>query len=226
MSDVTQRLVDLKTQAKNRRDLGRWERAAVLLKQAIDLAEEEYRSTKADEWRTTMASELADCWGMIGGVQRRWAFDSSDPNERNKHLDLSIEAYDKGYFYEQKSSSDRSSTYNMLNRLLVRLLRDSSMLTADPREGTMDVRAELEKVAQRIGGGAPDNVWTAADMALLNVLLQRQDAASAFAAFEHLKPPDFARQSALDVIAPLAKLDLPMSSALQEAERRLAARRG
>jgi hypothetical protein len=227
MSDANERLVNLKTQAKNRRDLGRWERAADLLKQAIDLAEEEYRSAKSDDWRTTMESELADCWGMLGGVERRWALDSTDSNERIKHLDVSIKAYDQGYVYEQRSTSKRKNTYNMLNRLLVRLVRDPSLLAAGPREGMMDLRAEFEKLAEQIGDRATDNVWTAADMALVNVLLERQDAASAYAAFEQLKPPDFARQSAIDVVAPLAKLDLPMSSELQDAERRLAtARRG
>jgi hypothetical protein len=109
----------------------------------------------------------------------------------------------------------------------VRLVRDPSLLAAGPREGMMDLRAEFEKLAEQIGDRATDNVWTAADMALVNVLLERQDAASAYAAFEQLKPPDFARQSAIDVVAPLAKLDLPMSSELQDAERRLAtARRG
>ena len=75
MSDVTERIVDLKTQAKNRRDLKRWDRAAALLKQAIGVAEKEYNSTSAPEWRAMMASELADCWGILGGVERRWALD-------------------------------------------------------------------------------------------------------------------------------------------------------
>jgi hypothetical protein len=69
-------------------------------------------------------------------------------------------------------------------------------------------------------------VWTAADFALLNVLLGRQDAASAYSAFERMEPPDFAVQSALDVLRPLAKLDLPTAAELRNAERRLSARRG
>jgi hypothetical protein len=229
MSEVTQRIVELKTQAKNRRDLRRWDRAAAALTQAIGLAEEEYRSAKAPEWRERMASELADCWGLLGGLERRWALDSaSNAAQRLEHLQRSIEAYDKGYEYEKECSSSGTSTYNRLNRLLVRLLRDPELLAEDggAARGTMDVRAELEKLAEQIRQHPIDNVWTAADMALIDVLLGRQNAASAYADFERMEPPDFARQSALDVLTPLAKLDLPNAAALQDAERRLSARRG
>jgi hypothetical protein len=229
MSDVAQRIVELKTQAKNRRDLKRWDRAAALLMQAIGLAEEEYHSTKAQEWRAKMASELADCWGILGGLERRWALDpASDTAQRLEHLQRSIEAHDKGYEYEKESLSSGTSTYNNLNRLLVRLLRDPELLATEmgAAGGTMNVREELEKVAEQISQHPIDNVWTAADMALLNVLLGRQDAASAYAAFERMAPPDFARQSVLDLLVPLAKLDLPSAAALRDAERRLGAQRG
>jgi hypothetical protein len=230
MSDLIQRINELKTQAKNRRDLKRWDRAATVLKQAIALAENEYRSTKTPEWRATIASELADCWGILGGVERRWALDpASDPTQRLEHLRRSIEAYDKGYEYEKVSSSSGTSTYNELNRLLVRLLLNPELLSTDggtTAAETMNVPAELEKIADRIQLGGIDNVWTAADMALLNVLLRRQDATSAYAVFEAMKPPDFALQSALDVLGPLGRLDLPMAAELREAERRLSALRG
>jgi len=229
MSDVIQRIVELKTQAKNRRDLKRWDRAAALLKQAIGLAEEEYHSTGAREWRATMASELADCWGILGGLERRWALDpASNAKQRLEHLQRSIEAYDKGYEYEKESLSSGINTYNMLNRLLVRLLLAPELLATDRGAAgeTMNVRAELEKVAEQISRHATDSVWTAADMALLNILLKRQDAASAYAAFERMEPPDFARQSALDVLIPLAQLDLPIAAELRDAARRLGARRG
>jgi hypothetical protein len=173
-----------------------------------------------------MAIELADCWGLLGGIERRWALDPKFAAQRMEHLERSVEAYDNGYLYERESSSSSPSTYNMLNRLLVRLLREPRLLATDPPEDTMNVRAELEKVVDLISGHATENVWSAADMALINVLLGRQDAASAYAAFERMKPPDFARQSVLDVLTPLAKLDLPTAEALREAERRLSGRRG
>jgi hypothetical protein len=229
MSDVAQQIVDLKTQAKNRRDLKRWSSGVALAKQAIGVAEREYHSTTAPEWRATMAPELADCWGILGGIEWRWSLDpTSDAAQRLEHLQRSIEAYDKGYEYEKESLSSDTSTYNKLNRLLVRLLRDPELLTTDvePAKGAMNIRAEIEQVDQHLRKHATTSVWTAADMALINVLLGRQDAASAYADFLRMKPPDYARQSALDMLIPLSKLDVPTAAGLQDAVRCLRARPG
>jgi len=125
----------------------------------------------------------------------------------------------------------RRSTYNRLNRLIVRLLRDPQMLARDRDAAadtgkTVDVRRELETLADEIGGRSIDDHWSALDMALLNVLLARQDAASAYAPFERMSAPDFARQSALDIVAPLAELDLSAGPELRRAEQRLRRARG
>ena len=226
MSDVIEHIQDLKTQAKNRRDMRRWPRAASLLREAIALGIEEFGSAgKLPEWRARIAAELADCWGILGGVERRWAFElAGDPMLRLEHLDRSIAAYDEGYRYE-RTDPGRRSTYNRLNRLIVRLLRDPQVLARDRDAAdvgkTVDVRQELETLADEIGGRGIDDPWSALDVALLNVLLARQDAASAYASFERMSAPDFARQSALDVVAPLAELDFPVGPELRRAEQRL-----
>jgi hypothetical protein len=109
-----------------------------------------------------MALELADCWGMLGGLERRWALDSaSDRAQRIEHLQRSIEAHDNGYEYEKGSLSRGTGIYNKLNRLLVRLLRDPELLTPDEKaaERTMNVRTELEEVARELNQHANDNVW-------------------------------------------------------------------
>jgi hypothetical protein len=41
-----------------------------------------------------------------------------------------------------------------------------------------------------------------------------------------MSAPDFARQSALDVVAPLAELDLPAKTELRRAEQRLRRAKG
>lgn len=128
-------------------------------------------------------------------------------------------------------STSRQSTYNRLNRLIVRLLRDPQIL-APVRDVTpdigksVDVRLELETLADEISGRGIDNPWSALDMALLNILLARQDAATAYAPFERMGAPDFACQSALDVVAPLAELDLPVGPELRCAEQRLRRAKG
>jgi hypothetical protein len=180
-----------------------------------------------------MASQLADCWGILGGIEWRWALDpASDAEQRHKHLGRSSEAYEKGYEYELESLSSGTSTYNRLNRLLVRVLDDPTLLTTDAEAApcAINVRAEIKKIheelSEELRKHPPDSVWTAADMALLNVLLGHQDAASAYAVFEGMNPPDYARQSALDMLNGLSKLDLPTAKALQDAVSRLGSRRG
>jgi hypothetical protein len=205
----------------------RWPRAVSLLREAITLGAEEFGAAgERPEWRARIAAELADCWGFLGGVERRWAFAlPGDPPLRLNHLDRSVAAYDEGYRYERMVPGTRS-TYNRLNRLIVRLLRDPHTMERDGNAAvdageTMDVRRELETLADEIGGRGIGDTWSALDMALLNVLLARQDAASAYAPFERMRAPDFARQSALDLVAPLAKLDLPAGPELRRAEQRL-----
>jgi hypothetical protein len=233
MSDIMQRVADLKTRAKNRRDLGRYDLAASLLKQAIDIATREYESSGVHDWRATVASELADCWGILGGIERRWALDpASDAAKRAAHLQQSIHAYDEGYRYEcDPEFGSSNSTYNRLNRMIVRLLLHPEWLAEDAESAsvnsaeTPNVRAELETIRVQIAAQGADNLWSAADQALLNVLLGRQDAESAYATFERKQPPDFAYQSAIDGVTPLAALDLPTATELRRAEQLLIASR-
>jgi hypothetical protein len=233
MPDLLHTIGELKTQAKNRRDLKRYDRAVALLAQAINLAEREFQTTSIPEWRAALASELADCWGILGGVERRHALDYSvDAVERTEYLQKSANAYDKGHRYEADPSlGATTSTYNQLNRLLVRLLINPNRLTANwdladqEPGGMLNVRAELEAVARQLEVQGAENVWAAADLALLNVLLGRQDAATAYTAFEKKEPPDFACQSALDGLTPLAALNLPTAVELKSAEQHLTALR-
>ncbi len=232
MSEVHERIRELKTQAKNRRDLGRYERAAKLLEEAIAIAKKELEATNVAEWRATLASELADCYGLLGGVERRWALDpKSTPSERAEHLRRSVDAYDNGHRFEADRAFGLANTYNTLNRLLSRLLLDPGLLAAggerSGREGSesVDVRRDLEVIAgnlqDELATRRRDDYWALADLALVNVLLGRQDAASAYAAFEAELRPDFAYQSALATVTPLAELNLPTSAQLRLARERL-----
>jgi hypothetical protein len=232
MSEVLERIRELKTQAKNRRDLGRFQRAAALLDEAIAIAREELKTTSVPEVRATLASELADCYGLLGGVERRWALDpKSSPEERAQHLRRSVDAYDEGYKFEADPAFGLANTYNAVNRLLSRLLLDPGLLTSggkgSRREGSesVDVRADLEAVARtlqsQLATQRRGDYWALADLALINVLLGKQDAASAYAAFEAELRPDSAYQSALAIVKPLAALDLPTAAELKLAGQRL-----
>ena len=147
------------------------------------------------------------------------------------HLWQSISAYDNGYDYESDPMLGNTSTYNRLNRLISRLLLNPERLAANGSatnqrlDDKINLRTELETVRADIEKQESDSVWTAADLALLDVILGHKDAASAYAGFERKNPPDFACQSALDVVAPLATLELPTATELKSAERRLTALR-
>jgi hypothetical protein len=226
LPDLLKRVGDLKTQGKNRRDLRRYDRAVVLLKQAIDCAHKGFEAAgNLPDWRVKFASELSDSWGILGGVERRLALDASTGTvQRLAHLQESIKAYDEGYSYESDPVfGSPTKTYNRLNRLIVRLLLSPGRLTAhgeasNQEANGVNLRSEFEATATLIRKHGVDSVWAASDLALLNVLLGHQDAASAYAPFEKLEPPDFACQSALDVLTPLASLDLPTAPELKNAE--------
>lgn len=221
MATASDEIIALKTQAKNRRDLRRYDRATEILKRAIEIA----KSNLPNEGlRSRMAEELADCYGLLGGVQRRWALES-DGAERRLHLAESIRAYDAAWEYETDDYGVVNS-YGMVNRLVSRVLLNSDSLftedVTDFGEGVapLAMREELEKAAQRIGSQLArprrDDYWAAADLALVNVLLEKQDPISAYAGFIQKSPPDYAFKSVLDVVRPFAQLKWKLAETFQE----------
>lgn len=222
MTAQREEIRNLKTQAKNRRDLGRFEQAAARAKAAIQLVEPELETA---ELRTQSAEELADCYGLLGGIYRRWALQSTSDEDRSRHLLESIRAYDESWKFESGSYGVTSS-YGMLNRLVSRLLYRRKALTDDlkdvgPDGEPLDLRFELERAGEHIGDevkkGRTD-YWADADAALIDLLLENEKSpASAYAAFLSKSPPASAFTSVLDVLRPLAALELPVKPVLQDA---------
>lgn len=229
MTDILQQIRELKTQAKNRRDLGRYDRAVRLLSDAISIAQGELNASNVGEWRAALASELADCYGLLGGVERRWALHPQGSTDPAEHLRRSLQAYDEGYKFEADPAFGLTSTYNRVNRLLTRILKNPSLLTADGTggadDGSVHVRSELHATAKELERQLTTerrgDFWALADLALIKVLLGEQDAATAYAMFESELRPDFAYQSALSAVMPLAALDLPTALELRRAQERL-----
>ena len=221
MATLVEEISDLKTQAKNRRDLKRYERAVSILNKAISLAE---KNIEIHELRRQLAEELADCYGLLGGVQRRWALDKDYCNERDLHLCESIRADDNAWKYESGDYGVVNS-YGMLNRLISRLLYapDSLFTKAVTSFGDnvapLNVRVELEKAYEAIEAQLAqprrDDYWAMADLALVTVLLDKGDPISAYAAFVAKSPPDYAYKSVTDVLGPLAELEWPVAPALK-----------
>jgi hypothetical protein len=228
MSTPIERIRELKTGAKNLRDRGArgYPRALSMLTEAIAIARDDLDRSTGAERRAQLANELSDCFGMVGGVERRWG-DESEADERTLHLKAAIRAYDSGFAFESDSQYGIVDSYNRLNRLLVRLLVRPDALAADdvvvidPEIPAVNLRREFEKasdfIRQQLTSVRRGNYWALADLALVEVLLGRSPAAVAYADFIALSPPDFAYVSALAGLLPLAKLPIPSAPSLGEA---------
>jgi hypothetical protein len=222
MKSLTEQILDLKTEAKNQRDRGikGYDRALTRLNTAIGLATKGLTTTSVTDAVRQLTKELADCHGMVGGIERRWGIEGRDV-ERLGHLAASCIAYDEGYRHEWDEKYGTPATYNLVNRLISRLLIDPKLLEIDKvvdlgnSVEPINVKCELVDAMKRIDERLANkgNFWAEADLALLRVLTGRADAATAYAPFFALSPPDYAFGSALDALRPLADALRPLASA-------------
>jgi|CXWL01.1.fsa_nt_gi hypothetical protein len=232
MENLLERIRELKTKAKNRRDLERYEIAIKFLEEAIQILKSAFETASAD-WKPQFATELADCYGLLGGINRRWALSSLDPHERLERLKASFNAYDTGYQeYEAHEEYKIANSYNMLNRLISYLLLNPTSLDNMPLEHpvgkTLLMKKELEKagecIRQQLMLERRGDIWALADLALVNLLLGRETPVASYKDFLAASPPDYAYDSALAVLKPLASLHLTVAAHLKEAVQLLEAK--
>jgi hypothetical protein len=235
-STAIERIRDLKTGAKNQRDRGAkgYARALSMLRQAIAIAREELEQGGSAEHAAQMAAEMSDCLGLVGGVERRLAEAAQGDDERAQHLNAAIRAYDEGHAYESDPRYGIVNSYNLVNRLVLRLLLAAQ--TPDPGDtlpgttdvGGLDLAEQMEQAAgtirRQLAGPRHGDCWALADLALIEVLSGRVGARRAYADFLSLPAPDFALASALASLRPLAELSLPSADALRDAVALLDAR--
>src|SRR5262245_49766966 len=127
MEDKLRIVRDLKTKAKNRRDLERYESAASFLETAIQILESALADSTMANRKSQLASELADCYGLLGGINRRWGLSLTEPEKRQELLRESFNSYNKGYQeYEAHEEYRITNSYNLLNRLVSLLLYSST----------------------------------------------------------------------------------------------------
>ena len=225
MKPLKDQILDAKTEAKNQRDRGLkgYPRALIRLSRAIDLAKQGLLTSSVTATICELTKELADCYGMAGGVERRWGLEAGDV-ERRKHLSASCIAYDEGYRYEWDPKYGTPATYNLVNRLTSRLLIEPRLLELDEavdlgyEVAPINIKQELNDTIELIIAKLANkgNYWTEGDLALLSVLTGKA-VASAYEPFFKQSPPDFAFGSALDGIRPLAAANLTTASSLQDA---------
>jgi tetratricopeptide (TPR) repeat protein len=145
-----------------------------ILGEAISLLVGELKSVEEgignDELSSTRAHELADCYGMLGGVCRR-----------EENFGEAVKWYDKGRDYEKNKSYDIQNSYNMTNSVAVRILQDAKSLEA--QKGEIDETIKI--LEHQVHGPRRDQSWAWADLGLLYLLRNRT--AEAAAAYENFR---------------------------------------
>lgn len=229
MIALLQNIVDLKTKAKNERDSGLYRDATRTLMEAVNQLDSAWKSTSVVEAKAPLAVHLADCHGMIGGVQLRWGLHPNCKAAQCQHLERAVKAYDEGYKYESAKENLQANSYNLVNRIVARILYEkycpSGPIKATPSLDmtTIDMRKELEKaenvIRRQLRIERRGDVWALADLALVNLLLDKQKPISAYYSFNKESPPDYVYVSALSTLKMLADVDppLPIAANLHEA---------
>ena len=216
----------LKASAKSARADEDWEFAIDELDQAVELLVDQLPGATG-RTRAELASELADSYGMIGGIERRWGLSLSDA-ERQRHLQDSVDAYDRGFSHEQDLDPNVASTYNRINRLVGRVLLNPHVLDDD--DTTPDFVEALDAahdiLVEQLRSARVKDPWGYCDLGLIRVLRGTADAVPTYHELDRLRPPKFVYESALATLEPLSEVaselrpDLPTVVAhLQHAAR-------
>lgn len=163
-------------------------------------------------------AEVADLYGMLGGTRREQG-----------DLVAAALGYDAGARIESDPPVGGATSYNELNRLIVRiqLAPDSLVRTVAPSRGleAVDVPESLTRLEQRlrhqIDHERKDDCWAAGDLAVTSALLG--DASGAYEALDRFKacsPPTSARAAYAATLGMLAQIDTarrPLLAALKGA---------
>lgn len=204
MSEEFDEVLALKASAKSARDDGDWEGAIGDLEEVVDLLRSRTPNPPT-RLPSRLASELADTYGLIGGVQKRWGL-LLHGGDRQRHLKESLAAYDQGFRYEKDLGPGDASTYNRVNRLAGRVLLDPHVLQGD-RGAAMDdeLRKAEEILTEQLKSVRRKDPWGYSDLGTIRLLRGTADALSAYNDLDRLRPPAFVYESALATLEPLSE---------------------
>lgn len=166
MKDIFDDVDDLKSNAKSLRDRKQYDRALARLDDAIDLLETDEARGSNDK----RLSQLADCYGMKGGVLRR-----------SGELDKAIEMYKAGLEYEEQLGHD---SYNLSNWIALSIAHhgdeELANLAGRIAEGAVLVAEQVRlRPSPKVRPDRSKQWWAWADLAMFNLLLGRVDEAIA-----------------------------------------------
>ncbi|HEY5705913.1 MAG TPA: hypothetical protein VIS96_10100 [Terrimicrobiaceae bacterium] len=212
-------IAPLKKLAQTQRQRGQHNAAAGILQEGIDrlegaLTKVVSASEPADSQEIGIAAELADLYGILGGIRR----------EQGELLSAAA-AYDAGFRYESSPRYRLVNSYNALNRVVTRLLLTPGSLSdpdtlrakegiefVDVRQSLRELQAELRR---QVNGVRSKDFWAAGDLALTCALNgDDQEATDAFQKFTADLPPPAAYDAYSHLIGALAQLDTPRKGSL------------
>jgi tetratricopeptide (TPR) repeat protein len=105
--------------------------------------------------RRNIARELADCFGLAGGIYRR-----------KGQYEEAISMYNQGYEYERNPSYQIQDSYNMTNRIVLRILNEP--------EAFESLKPLIEEaiaiIQEQVDGPRRKEWWAWADLGLLYLL--------------------------------------------------------
>ena len=209
-----------KASAKDARDDREWPRAVRFLDRALTTLKEMV-PPGGQSPGPEIDAELADTYGMVGGVERRWGLDVPEP-ERTGHLEKSVDAYDEGFVYERRLDTGHAPTYNRMNRIVGRaLIRPEVLDTGEPK---LDIGRELTEI-ERVLAGQLDRTrrgdpWAQCDLIMAR-LLAGAPVDSAIRTLGTMRARRFVYDSLLDTLKPLTESAGSVRPQLHEAARQL-----
>jgi hypothetical protein len=221
MDEDLDQVLALKASAKIARDDQDWAGAISDLQEAIDIlhARKTEASPPLPSW---LASELADAYGLMGGIERRWGLLLSG-QERERHLKASVAAYDEGFTYEKNLPPNEENTYNRVNRLVGRVLLNPSVLEAGG--AVPDIFDELGKaediLTKQIESVRQKDPWAYCDLGTIRLLRGEPDALLTFKELDRLRPPSFVYDSTLATLQPLGEVAADVRPELEQAAAQL-----
>ena len=201
----------LKKMAQTLREQGDYDAAANILQKEIDRLEEALshhvrESRLADRDEISIAAEVVDLYGILGGTRRK----------QGNILSAAV-AYDAGFHYESNPYYRFINSYNELNRLVMRVLLCPDSLS-DPEAVRqvrglefVDVRHGLSELQSHLAGQVKsvrsNDYWAAGDLALTSALNGDDQAMlNALQLFASLSPPQSAFHTYRDIVDTLAHL--------------------
>lgn len=215
----------LKSSAKSGRDKGEWSEALDDLNEAIVMLREIDGTENARGSKHLLDAELADTFGQVGGIERRWAMASTDADQRSEHLERSKAAYDRGFELEQQLPRDamEATSYNRINRLVARVLLQPQVLNGlnfDSVEVLGELHVAEDILNYRMRGSGQRDPCLYCDVGTIN-LLRGTDWLPTVQQLEKLRPPQFVYSSWLSTLTTINAVASSVRPELQDAIRLL-----